>query len=80
MPSIRKMAAALEHDYPCSSLPLALSPIIWANESHELGMKAYQYLSLNTPYIYYQLKTIAITKKQIALAGCRLGALLNTIA
>lgn len=79
-PSIKKMAAQLEHEYPCSSLSLTIAPTEWAKESHELGIKAYQLLYHNIPYHYYQITTINIVKKQIALAGCRLGALLNAIA
>lgn len=78
--SIKKMAAQLEHDYPCNTLPLKVDPEQWAKESHEIGIGAYQSLYHNNPDFEYQSRSIKIVKMRIALAGCRLGAILGFYA
>lgn len=77
MPSIKKIAHQLELEYPCSSFSLKLDPNQWAMESHEIGVSAYRVLYQQNPDYRYQLRTIKIVKKRIAMAGCRLGAVLN---
>lgn len=75
----KKMARELERDYPCRSSPNLINPSLWATESHELGVRAYQWLYHNNPDDAYQEETIKVVKKRIALAGCRLGFLLNQV-
>lgn len=74
---IKKMARQLEQEYPCRSLPTIKNPSQWAEESHDLGVRAYQWLYENNPDDAYQAETIKVVKRRLALAGCRLGALLN---
>jgi hypothetical protein len=78
--SIKKMAAQLEKEYPCNTVSMTVNPSLWANESHELGVDAYRRLFHTIPHAYYQYKSMNIVKKRIALAGCRLGFLLNSHA
>jgi hypothetical protein len=78
--SIRQKAKQLEQAYPCTDFPLDINPTGWAQESHELGVKAYQRLYFHYPDLVYQINTILNVKKRIAFAGCRLGALLNQVA
>ena len=77
--SLKKMAAQLEHEYPCSSLTLISTPEQWAKESHELGIAAYQWEYHHAIKDGYPLKVENIVKKRVALAGCRLGTLLNKL-
>lgn len=78
--SLKKRVAELEREYPCKTLSLTLNPSQWASESHELGVRAYQWLYLNRADHDYQAETVRVVKKRIILAGCRLGALLNSLA
>ncbi len=77
--NLKQMARQLEQEYPCNTLPTTTNPSQWADESHELGVRAYQWLYHNNPDDAYQTETIKVVKKRIALAGCRLGALLNHV-
>jgi len=77
--SIKKMAAQLENEYPCNTAAMTVNPSSWAKESHELGVDAYKRLFHAIPHAYYQYSSINIVKKRIALAGCRLGFLLNIL-
>lgn len=77
--SIKKMAIQLEQEYPCNGFLMSINPSQWANESHELGVDAYKRLYHSIPHVYYQVKSINIVKKRIALAGCRLGYLLRNV-
>ena len=79
-PSLKKMATELEHNYPCNRFSLETNPSQWAKESHEFGVGAYQTLYHTIPDRDYQFRSISIVKKRIAMAGCRLAALLNHLA
>ena len=77
---IQKMAIKLAEQYPCA-VSIDLKPKRWAYESNQLAaLYVYRPLTekagLNSDY---QKAAQSIAAKQIALAGCRLGALLNQI-
>lgn len=77
-PSLKSKIKQLEHEYPCYALVQgATSPELWAQESHELGVHAYQVLYQNRADHQYQDATIRVVKKRIAQAACRLAFLLN---
>ena len=78
--NIKQMARQLEQEYPCRTLPTTTQPSLWADESHELGVRAYQWLYEHNPDDAYQTESIKVVKKRVALAGCRLGALLNRVS
>lgn len=78
--NLKQMARQIEQEYPCNTLPLTTNPSQWAAESHEMGLRSYQWLYHNIPDHAYQAETIKVAKKRIALAGCRLGWLLNHIS
>jgi hypothetical protein len=69
----------LESQYPCHTMMFVNNPFQWAQESHELGIKAHQLLHQNKVDRAYQLETIQVSKMRLAIAGCRLGTLLNTL-
>jgi hypothetical protein len=77
-PSLKSKIKQLENEYPCHTLVQeTTTPTQWAQESHELGVRAYQFLYQNRADHRYQDETVKVVKKRIALAGCRLGFLLN---
>lgn len=75
------MAASIKQRYPCQMMNMDTSPKHWAEESHALAVDiAYRTLPVDhVPDKKYQRLTQETTERQIALAGCRLGALLNQI-
>lgn len=76
---IKQMARRIEQNYPCSR-SIDINPMLWAKESHALAINAYKNLGgRENPSQQYQEDAQKITIKQIALAGCRLGALLNQL-
>lgn len=76
---IRK-AYNIEKKWPCELQKMNLNPIKWANESHQLALtEAYQLKLGEKPNNAYEKKVKKITEQQIALAGCRLAALLNKV-
>ena len=76
---LAKRAANIEQRRPCQKTGIDLNPVHWAEESHALAVnKAYKELPENSiPDKHYQRLTQKIAEQQLALAGCRLGALLN---
>lgn len=78
--NVKQMARELEQEYPCRTLPTTAHPSLWVEESHQLGIRAYQLLYEHHPDDTYQIESIKIIKKRIALAGCRLGVILNQVA
>ena len=71
-----ELSARIEQLWPCEVTSIDINPKKWANESHELAVKnAYQWPINNN----YQEKAQRISEQRIALAGCRLAALLNKI-
>jgi hypothetical protein len=78
---IEKRALDIERRWPCNIATVDSSPLQWAEESHTLAVnKVYKTLPANNlPDINYQRSAQKVTEQRIALAGCRLGALLNKI-
>jgi hypothetical protein len=78
---IAKRAANIERRWPCLLTDIEVTPELWAKESHVLAVNtAYKALPIdNTPDTRYQRLTKKTAERQIALAGCRLSALLNQI-
>jgi hypothetical protein len=65
---------------PCNPNNINIDLAAWTNEANDLAIKiAYKDLP-KTKIISdkYQLKTKNLTKKQLAIAGCRIAAILNT--
>lgn len=79
---VEKRAAAIEKRWPCQTKNSDTSPAHWANESYHLAVTiVYKELPKeNLPDEKYQNLTKRISEQRIALAGCRLGILLNQIA
>ena len=78
---IEERALDIERRYPCNVEGVDSTPRQWAEESHALAVnKVYKTLPANNvPDKTYQRLTQKITEQRIALAGCRLGALLTKI-
>lgn len=77
---IEKKALRIEKNFPCDLLKKEdNNPRNWINESHDLAVNiVYKALpKTNIPDKAYHQLTKKIVEKQIALAGCRLAALLN---
>ncbi len=74
---IKRQAIQIEQRWACSSLLLDTKPIQWAQESHEIAINSAYRLPIDN---HYQHIAQQISEKRIALAGCRLGRLLNKIA
>ncbi|ARG97646.1 S1/P1 nuclease [Legionella micdadei] len=77
---IRK-ANRIEKSWPCQPDKMNLRPIDWAKESHQIAIKKVYLLKAGQkPDKNYQIMVKRITQQRIALAGCRLAALLNKLA
>jgi len=75
-----KTANYIEKLRPCKLEKMNLNPKIWAEESHQIAIhQAHQLKTGQTPDKNYQSMVQRITEERIALAGCRLAALLNQI-
>ncbi|CEK10612.1 S1/P1 nuclease [Legionella hackeliae] len=78
---LSKKARIIEKHWPCRLREMNLDPQVWAQESHELAVqKAYQIQYGQQPTKLYQQLVKAAAEQRIAIAGCRLAALLNQIA
>ena len=78
---INRRARAIERRHPCDTVSISNDPQVWANESHEIAInQAYQVGLHEKPSKPYQSMTKAVSEERIALAGCRLAALLNKLA
>lgn len=76
---IMTMAANIEKRWPCKP-GLDNKPMHWAQESHDLAVKYVYTLKNNAiPTAQYQRNAQRITEQRLALAGCRLAAMLNQI-
>ncbi len=73
---IKNSAAKIEQRWPCKVLVLDTTPAQWADESHTLAIQKVYKLPIDERY---QKSAQKIAEKRIALAGCRLGVLLNNI-
>lgn len=79
--SLEKKASGIEKRYPCQLQAMKLDPDVWARESHQLAIsKAYKLKSGQKPDKAYQQMVRTISEQRLALAGCRLAALLNRLA
>ncbi|MGQ3891144.1 S1/P1 nuclease [Legionella sp. CNM-4043-24] len=77
----RRRAKLIEKRWPCDARQLNLSPQAWAEESfHTAVNQAYQLNYGQKPSRVYQKQVKQISEQRLALAGCRLAALLNHIA
>ncbi|KTC93714.1 MULTISPECIES: S1/P1 nuclease [Legionella] len=75
-----KKAIHIEKLWPCKLEKMQLDPQVWAEESHQIAIdKAYQLKARQEPDKKYQSMVMGLTEERIALAGCRLAALLNQI-
>jgi hypothetical protein len=70
---IRQIAKKIEGRWPCASLNVDFKPMSWALESHDLAINFAYKLPINKTY---QKQAVDISLKQIAIAGCRLAAIL----
>lgn len=80
---LKAKAHAIERQWPCKKWLAAkeLNPRQWSEQSHQLARnKAYSIQPGATPDKRYQQMVIQTSKKQMALAGCRLAATLNQLA
>ena len=76
-----KRVASIESRWSCQVTKADTNPEHWADESHALAINsAYKELPTdNVPDKKYQNLVQKISERQIALAGCRIAALLNQI-
>lgn len=76
--SLDKKAKRMLKHYPCHIEQMTMNPILWANESFQLAKNnAYRIKPHEKPNRQYQRQARKITEAQLALAGCRLGAMLK---
>lgn len=82
--SLKQLASKaryLEKLKPCELANMNLDISIWMTESHQLAKQyAYQIKLGEKPTKHYQRMTKQISQERLALAGCRLAALLNQLA
>lgn len=71
---VARMAAKLEQKWPCHTEKMQLNPTLWAEESHEIAEKFAYNLPVNSAY---QKNARRLAAKRLAIAGCRLAALVN---
>ncbi|MBA2656888.1 MAG: S1/P1 nuclease [Tatlockia sp.] len=77
---LKKKAEHIEKKWPCFVEKMNLDPKVWAQESHQLAVnKAYGLTKGEKPDYQYQLMVKNISEQRLAIAGCRLAALLNKI-
>lgn len=77
---VKRKALAIERIWPCSPTNMELNPKIWAEESYQIAVhQAYLLKKGQKPDQNYQYLVKRISRQQIALAGCRLAAILNTL-
>ncbi|MBA2650656.1 MAG: S1/P1 nuclease [Tatlockia sp.] len=78
---IKRKARAIEEKWPCELTKMNLNPMAWAEESHQLAVtKAHLLKEGQKPDNNYQHMVRDISEQRLALAGCRLAAILNEIA
>lgn len=77
---LQQRVQALLKQYPCDVEKMNLDPRIWARESFQVAVHSAYRVSLGErPSLAYQRQTQQITQQRLALAGCRLGAILRVI-
>lgn len=73
---IKKRAYQMEQRWPCKLFAVNTSAVQWAHESYVLAIQNAYSLPINK---HYQKTAQEISEKRLAMAGCRLGALFNSI-
>ncbi|MBA4696030.1 MAG: S1/P1 nuclease [Legionella sp.] len=77
---LKKKAYRIEKRWPCDTAKMDLDPNHWAQESFSIAEKyAYQASPRKRPSKAYQAMVKNITTQRLAIAGCRLAALLNQL-
>jgi len=77
---IRQRARALEDTWPCRLELVDNDPMHWVAESHDLAVsEAYAMTAKNFSSGAYQSTVSRVAAKRLAVAGCRLAAVLNQI-
>ena len=75
---LQTKAHLLEMQMPCNVADKHKKPEQWADESHKLAVtQAYTIRPGSVPSEKYQLNAQQVSQQRVALAGCRLAALLN---
>lgn len=78
---LSRKARMIERRYPCHAESIEFNPELWAQESHKIAVnQAYRISPFQTPTKSYRRMTKKLSEERIALAGCRLAALLNVLA
>lgn len=73
-------AYQIESRWPCNLSAMHSDPAVWSDESHQLAItKAYTIRNGQKPDKHYQNMVKEVAEQRIALAGCRLAYLLNTL-
>ncbi len=77
--SLKKRSKQILKRYPCSETD-TLDPASWSDESYQIAKDKVYQLSLNQkPSREYHRMVVQVTQQRIALAGCRLGAVLKGV-
>lgn len=77
--ALKQQARRILKHYPCDMNHVDLNPAVWAAESYQLAtQKAYRLEPHDKPSRQYQLEARKMSEQRLALAGCRLAALLST--
>ena len=75
---LKKWAHRIELHYPCRKFKKNVDPAYWAMQSHQLAVHVVYQLKMNqVPTKAYQRNAKKWSERQIALAGCRLAAVLS---
>ncbi|MDP3558998.1 MAG: S1/P1 nuclease [Legionellaceae bacterium] len=75
---LKRTAKRISKKWPCVKGPM--DPARWANESHHIAQEfAYMVPPFVVPSAAYRQQVRLITERRIALAGCRLGQVLNQV-
>lgn len=77
---VRRRALEIEDAWPCKPEFVDQDPVHWLAESHDLAVSAaYSITTKNFSTGAYQQTVSRTAEKRLALAGCRLAAVLNQI-
>ena len=77
---VQRRALELEEAWPCKPGVVDKDPVHWVAESHDLAVsEAYSITSKNFFSGAYQHTVSRISERRLALAGCRLAAVLNDL-
>lgn len=78
--AIEKIAHEIEAQWPCDMPKMDVHPRYWLKESHKLAVNTVYNITPNSkPDALYQAQAINVSKQRMALAGCRLAAILNRL-